>query len=150
MAATYYICKKSGIIHLFSTFFNKPPDRIFGIFLKTIKVFPAFFEKSLFFLIPATRCLYRGYCQGGVCFGPCFQKNFQKISEITRPDRRDTGPGVLKPPREAVTPFIQFFWKTLSKKMHFSEKKRKKVPDREFPVTNASTPYIQNFSENAQ
>ena len=53
---------------------------------------------------------------------PVFRKNFKNFSEIPRPKGGGRGTHPLPVPREPVTPFIQFFLKTLSKKPPFSEK----------------------------
>ena len=78
MAATYYTCKKSGIIHPFFDFFQQTSRPYIRNFFENDQGFSGFFEKKSF--SPGDEMsLYRGYCQGGVCFGPCFQKKFQKF-----------------------------------------------------------------------
>lgn len=55
-------------------------------FSGTIRDFPTFSKKS-FSPDSTTRCLYRGYCHPGGCFGPYFLKIFQKFFGFGRPGR---------------------------------------------------------------
>ena len=67
MAVTYYICKKTGIIHPFFDFFQKTSRPYIRIFLK----------KSRFPRVGDEMSLYRGYCQASRILAPVFRKNFK-------------------------------------------------------------------------
>ena len=134
MAATYYICKKSGIIHPFFDFFQQTSRPYIRYFFENDQGFSGFFETKSF--PPGDEMsLYRGYCQANRILAPDFRKNFKNFSESTVPaGARHRHPPMKAP--QSSSPLFRFFWQTLSKKPHFSEKKRKKVPDRESTVTN--------------
>ena len=124
MAVTYYICKKTGIIHPF--FWKKPSIQYIRNFFENDQGFSGFFWKK----VVSSRFRRRdvplsGLLPGKSYFGPCFQKKFQNFSEIPRPKREE---GATIPCRSRGNPsplYSGFFGKRSVKNSHFPKKNEK-------------------------
>ena len=109
----------------FSIFRKTLPIRIFGIFLKLIKVFRLFLEKKSIPRSDDEMPLYRGYCQASRILASVFRKNIKNFPDLPVPPgarRRYLSDGC------AVTrhPLYSAFFGKCSVKNRLSPKKNEK------------------------